>query len=216
MKAGFEPWKDLGVGQLSTTERRRSDTLLKFRAATAKKPVIAGLKGIEYVQRAAEEGIRACFYLTGNIFELREVTKLCHENGQLIFAHVDLINGIAKDSHGMMVLADEVQVDGILTTRSHLITAAQKAGLLGIQRLFMLDSEALQTGLKMLQTSNPDAVELLPAPIMPHIAGRLPKKLPPIIAGGLVETAEELQMILRPPVVAVSTSKMELWSYRKE
>ncbi|NLM40441.1 MAG: glycerol-3-phosphate responsive antiterminator [Firmicutes bacterium] len=201
---------------MSTTERRRSDTLLKFRAATAKKPVIAGLKGIEYVQRAAEEGIRACFYLTGNIFELREVTKLCHENGQLIFAHVDLINGIAKDSHGMMVLADEVQVDGILTTRSHLITAAQKAGLLGIQRLFMLDSEALQTGLKMLQTSNPDAVELLPAPIMPHIAGRLPKKLPPIIAGGLVETAEELQMILRPPVVAVSTSKMELWSYRKE
>ena len=81
----------------------------------------------------------------------------------MIFAHVDLINGIAKDSHGMMMLADELQVDGVLTTRSHLITAAQKAGLLGIQRLFMLDSEALQTGLKMIQVSHPDAVELPPA-----------------------------------------------------
>ncbi len=216
MKGGVEQWIDLGVGHLNKNERRRSDTLLRFRAAVAKKPVIAGLKGLEYVSRAAAEGIRACFYLTGNIFELRDITKLCHENGQLIFAHVDLINGIAKDSHGMMVLAEEVQVDGILTTRSHLITAAQKAGLLGIQRLFMLDSEALQTGLKMLQTSKPDAVELLPAPIMPHIVGRLPQKLPPIIAGGLVETEQELQMVLRPPVVAVSTSKMELWSYRKE
>jgi glycerol uptake operon antiterminator len=201
---------------MTKTERTRDDKLLRFWAALAKKPVIAGLKGIEHAQLAAERGILACFYLTGNIFELRELAKICRAKGQMVFAHVDLINGIAKDGHGMMMLADELQVDGVLTTRSHLITAAQKAGLLGIQRLFMLDSEALQTGLKMVQVSHPDAVELLPAPILPYIARRLPRQLPPIIAGGLVETFEELEMVLRTPVVAVSTSQMELWSYRKE
>ncbi|KLU39705.1 MAG: hypothetical protein AA931_06835 [Peptococcaceae bacterium 1109] len=201
---------------MTKTDRLRDEKLLRFRAALAKKPVIAGLKGIEHVQAAADHGILACFYLTGNIFDLRELAKVCRANGQMIFAHVDLINGIAKDSHGMMMLADELQVDGVLTTRSHLITAAQKAGLLGIQRLFMLDSEALQTGLKMIQVSHPDAVELLPAPILPYIASRLPQKLPPIIAGGLVETPEELDMVLKTPVVAVSTSQMRLWSYRKE
>lgn len=201
---------------MSKIERMRSDKLLQFRAAVAKKPVIAGLKGIEYAALAAENGIRACFYLTGNIFELRELTRVCHANGQMVFAHVDLINGIAKDGHGMQLLAEEVQVDGILTTRTHLITAAQKVGLLGIQRLFMLDSEALNTGLKMLHSAQPDAVELLPAPILPFIADRLPHRLPPVIAGGLIDTVEELQMVLRPPVVAVSTSQMELWTYRKE
>lgn len=201
---------------MSKIERLREEKLLRFRAALAKKPVIAGLKGIEHVRAAADHGILACFYLTGNIFELRELAQICRDNGQMIFAHVDLINGIARDGHGMMMLANELEVDGVLTTRSHLITAAQKAGLLGIQRLFMLDSEALQTGLKMIQASRPDAVELLPALILPYIAGRLPQKLPPIIAGGLVETEEELAMVLRTPVVAVSTSQMRLWSYRKE
>ena len=142
---------------MTKTERTRDDKLLRFWAALAKKPVIAGLKGIEHAQLAAERGILACFYLTGNIFELRELAKICRAKGQMVFAHVDLINGIAKDG-----------------------------------------------------------VEPLPAPILPYIARRLPRQLPPIIAGGLVETFEELEMVLRTPVVAVSTSQMELWSYRKE
>lgn len=197
-------------------ERLRHDRLLKLRAVLAQKPIIAGLKGSADAHRTNQAGIKVCFYLTGHIFELREVTKQCKDQGQILLAHVDLISGIAKDAHGMEVLASEVGVDGILTTKSHLIIAAQKAGLLGIQRLFMLDSEALKTGLRMLQGSQPDALEILPALILPFIRERLPKTLPPIIAGGLVETKEELQKVLKPPVLAVSTSRVELWNYERE
>ncbi len=134
----------------------------------------------------------------------------------MVFAHIDLISGVARDSYGMKMLASEIGVDGVLTTKGYLITAAQKAGLLGIQRLFILDSEALRTGLRMLQSSRPDAVEILPALIVPAILRRLPQQLPPIIAGGLVETEEELEGgLLRPPVLAVSTSRAELWSYQR-
>lgn len=196
-------------------ERLRQDRILALRSGMAQKPIIAGLKGLTEAKRVCEAGIKICFYLTGNIFELRELTRLCQDQGQMVFAHVDLISGIAKDEHGMQVLAQEVGVHGILTTKGYLITAAKKAGLLGIQRLFVLDSEALKTGLRMVSSSQPDAVEILPALILPYMRNRLPKRLPPIIAGGLVETREELEQVLNPPVLAVSTSRTELWNYER-
>lgn len=197
-------------------DRIRQDKLLKLRANLAQKPIIAGLKGASDARKSAQAGIKVCFYLTGHIFELRELVQQCKGQGQMVFAHVDLISGVAKDSYGMEILASEIGVDGVLTTKGHLITAAKKAGLLGIHRLFMLDSEALKTGLRMLESSQPDAVEVLPAMIFPSIRERLPNRLPPTIAGGLVETEAELRGLLRPPVLAVSTSRIELWNYERE
>ncbi len=195
--------------------RQRQEKLLQFRAGLAKNPIIAGLKGLQNRAEIANGGVNVCFYLTGHIFELRELVLECKKHGQMVFAHVDLISGVARDSYGMKMLATEIGVDGVLTTKGYLITAAQKAGLLGIQRLFILDSESLRTGLRMLQSSQPDAVEILPALIVPAILRRLPQQLPPIIAGGLVETEKELEALLRPPVLAVSTSRAELWSYQR-
>lgn len=197
-------------------DKLREERLLKLRSSLAQKPIIAGLKGSREVERSALNGIQVCFYLTGHIFELHNLVEQCHGQNQMIFAHVDLISGVAKDSYGMKFLADEIGVDGVLTTRGHLITAAQRAGLLGIHRLFMLDSVAKRTGLKMLESSKPDAVEILPALIIPYIRDRLPKGLPPIIAGGLVENRSELTNVLRSSIMAVSTSKVELWKYGRE
>ncbi len=196
-------------------ERRRRERLQNLKAGLTQKPIIAGLKGINDARLTSGAGVKVCFYLTGDIFELRDLARLCKEQGQMLFAHVDLISGIAKDAIGMEVLASEVGIDGVLTTKGYLVTAAQKAGLLGIQRLFMLDSEALRTGLRMIHSSQPDAVEILPALVLPSVRERLPETFPPMIAGGLVETKTELEQIIKPPVLAVSTSRVELWNYER-
>ncbi|HHT68214.1 MAG TPA: glycerol-3-phosphate responsive antiterminator [Firmicutes bacterium] len=196
-------------------ERMRRERLSRLKAGLAEKPIIAGLKGKNDAPHTVEAGIKVCFYLTGDIFELRELAALCKEQDQMLFAHVDLIGGIAKDAPGMEVLASEIGIDGVLTTKGYLVTAAQKAGLLGIQRLFMLDSEALRTGLRMIHSSQPDAVEILPALVLPSVRERLPERFPPMIAGGLVETRSELEQIIKPPVLAVSTSRVELWNYER-
>lgn len=200
---------------MSEREKIRREKLLRLRAKLAKKPIIAGLKGIDNIEQIVDSGVKVCFYLTGHIFELRELVLECKKHGQMVFAHIDLIGGVARDSYGMEMLSLEIGVDGVLTTKGYLISAAQKAGLLGIQRLFILDSEALRTGLRMLESSRPDAVEILPGLVVPAILRRLPQKLPPIIAGGLVETEEELRGLLSPPVRAVSTSKVELWKFQR-
>lgn len=180
-----------------------------------KKPVIAGVKNVEDALRAVELQVEILFFLTGTLFDLQELVRYDLEPRPLIFAHVDLLQGIGKDQWGLRFLAREVGVDGILTTRSQLVKAAKKEGLLAVQRLFVLDSEALKTGLSIVTASAPDAVEILPALILPHIHQRLPvAELPPIIAGGLIETVDEVRAVLKTPARAVSTSRKELWTMR--
>src|SRR5690606_25218 len=183
-----------------------------FTARLRKTPVIAGAKDVEKVATALEAGIGIIFFLTGTIFDLARATALVRETPAMLFAHVDLLQGVGKDPAGIRWLGQELGIHGIVSTRSNLIKAAQEEGLRAIQRLFVLDSEALRTGLKVVTSTAPDAVELLPGLVVPYIQHRIPfDALPPVIAGGLVETEAEVRTILKTPAVSISTSRTELW-----
>lgn len=181
-------------------------------------PVIAGLRDASAVRLALAKGMQVFFILGGTILELDEVVRAIKAKGDTTaFVHIDLIPGLGKDQVAVDYLAKRVPLDGVVTTRSHLIRAAKDAGLLAIQRLFALDSEAVRTGLNILRSSEPDAVEILPALVLPYLGHKLPvASMPPIIAGGLVETVAELRAVLDSPAVAVSTSRVELWEWSKK
>jgi glycerol uptake operon antiterminator len=75
-----------------------------------------------------------------------------------------------------------------------------------------VDSESLKSGARLVQSSNPDSIEILPGIILPFIQESLQQlDLPPIVAGGLIKTREEVDRILAAGAVAVSTSRRELW-----
>ncbi|MGE5572845.1 MAG: glycerol-3-phosphate responsive antiterminator [Bacteroidota bacterium] len=183
----------------------------------ARHPAIPALRRAAEVDEAASCGAAMVFFLTGTIYELRDVVARARAVGQKVFCHVDLLHGIGKDPVGMRWLAREIGVNGILTTRSSLISAAKDEGLVAVQRLFVLDSESLKTGLSVLASSRPDAVEILPALVLPNIIHRLPlDAISPFIAGGLVETIPELEAVLATGALGVSTSKKELWGYTRK
>ena len=183
----------------------------------ARHPAIPALRQAGEVDEAASCGAALVFFLTGTIYELRDVVARAAAAGQQVFCHVDLLHGIGKDPVGMRWLAREIGVKGILTTRSSLIKAAKDEGLVAVQRLFVLDSESLKTGLSVVASSRPDAVEILPALVLPSIIHRLPvDEISPFIAGGLVETVPELEAVLATGALGVSTSKKELWGYTKK
>lgn len=184
-----------------------------FIARLQKTPVIAGVKEAAQVALAVEAGVGIVFFLTGTIFDLARATALVRRTSALLFAHVDLLQGVGKDPAGIRWLGQQLGIHGILSTRSNLIKAARDEGLYTIQRLFILDSEALRTGLKVVASTGPDAVELLPGLVLPNIQHRVPfASLPPVIAGGLVQTEEEVRTILKTPAVSVSTSRSQLWT----
>jgi glycerol uptake operon antiterminator len=189
-----------------------SDLLRRLR----KKPVIGGIKQGGNLTRALSSGIEVFFILTGTIFDLEVTAARLRQEGRLVLAHIDLIEGVGRDASGLRYLARNLGIHGILSTRNALVRAAKEEGLLAVQRLFMLDSEALATGVSVAERSNPDAIEVLPGLIIPQVIHRLPvKRLPPLIAGGLVETEAEVDQILRAGAVAVSTSREELWGLPK-
>lgn len=53
-------------------------------------------------------------------------------------------------------------VDGVITTKPSLIKVIKNEGLIAIQRLFMLDSRSLETGIKSILEDKPHAVEIMP------------------------------------------------------
>jgi glycerol uptake operon antiterminator len=68
-----------------------------------------------------------------------------------------------------------------------------------------------------VEKAAPDAVEVLPGVILPTIAQELAARgaLPPLIAGGLIRTAAQVEAVLAAGAVAVSTSQSSLWGYRR-
>ena len=179
------------------------------------RPVIAGLRDSTGVEAAIRHGVGVLFILGEDIFALQASVAKAHAEGRLILAHVDLIKGIGRDEAGVRFLARTLGVDGILTTRGNLIGPAKREGLLAVQRLFVLDSESLEAGLPTVEKAAPDAVEMLPGVILPTIAGQLARRgtLPPLIAGGLIRTAAQVDAVLSAGAVAVSTSETSLWQY---
>lgn len=179
----------------------------------ARNPVIAGIRDPKTVSLAIDRGMQVFFILGGTLLELGSMVSAIKDvPGSLVFLHIDLISGVGKDAAGVEYLAKTLPLDGIVTTRNHLIRAAKDVGLLAVQRLFALDSEGVKTGLTMMGSAKPDAVEILPALVLPHLADRLPVgEMPPIIAGGLVETWADIDAVLQASAVGVSTSRIELW-----
>jgi glycerol uptake operon antiterminator len=195
-------------------ERRRA----RFFEGLRSRPVIAGLRESAQVEAAIRHGVGVLFILGEDIFALQESAAKAHAEGRLIFAHVDLIKGVGRDEAGVRFLARHVGVDGILTTRGNLIGPARREGLMAVQRLFVLDSESLAAGLPTVEKAGPDAVEVLPGVILPVIAQELAARgaLPPLIAGGLIRTAAQVEAVLGAGAVAVSTSHPGLWGYRRD
>ena len=93
-----------------------------------------------------------------------------------------------------------------------MIKNAMESDVRVIQRLFVLDSLSIETNIQQIKKMHPDAVEIMPG-IIPRVIKRIKSEIPdiPIIAGGLVESKEDVMEVLKNGGIAVSTSKESIW-----
>lgn len=167
---------------------------------------------MEDLEYALDKQARVIFLLAGDIYDLISLEKNTKKTGHLFLLHIDLIKGIARDQVGIRYLKQYFGIHGIISTHSNIIQQAKKQQLITLQRLFIVDSESLKTGARLVQSSNPDSVEILPGIILPDIKKTLlGLSLPPIVAGGLIKTRGDVDRILASGAVAVSTSQRDLW-----
>ena len=179
-------------------------------------PVIPAIRDISRVDVALNTGAKCLFLLTGNILTIKYTVNYIKKAGKRVFLHIDLLEGISKDSMGIRYIAREIKPDGIITTRGNLISCAKAEGLFTIQRIFVLDSLAVDTAEKTIRHVDPHAVEILPA-VIPKIIGRIHQRIRhPIIAGGLIERPSEVSTAINAGVLAISVTKEDIWNLRCE
>ena len=82
-----------------------------------------------------------------------------------------------------------------------------------IQRMFLVDSESLRTGIRILKGFRPDAIEALPASTPASVLAELKEATDvPIMAGGLVRSADDVRQAVANGACAVSVSLRQLWN----
>lgn len=177
--------------------------------------VIAAVRSEEQLRRAVSAPVAVIFLLQGDINVLSDYVDYARGHHMPVFPHLDLMGGIAGDKAAVEYIARVIRPDGIITTRSNLIKAAKKQGLRTIQRLFLVDSTAVETGIHAVEENQPDAVEVMPG-LMPKIISQVKLRISkPIIAGGLIEDQEDIAQILGAGACAVSVGNHELWWYNQ-
>lgn len=173
--------------------------------------VIAAVKDIEEFELALKSGVEKIFYLYPNIGELEYIVDVSHKQGKKLYIHIDLTAGLGKDKSGILY-AKDCGIDGIISTRTNLIKAANECDIETVQRFFIVDSHSIGTTIDALKSSKPDFLEAMPG-IAPKIIEKLKSQIDiPIIAGGLIDTETEVKTAVRSGAYAVSTGANELWN----
>lgn len=171
--------------------------------------IIAAVKNAEALRLACKSDVEIVFDIQPNIELLETYVGLCKALEKKLFVHIDLAEGIGKDRYGLKFL-QRMGVDGIISTRAGLVKSAKELGLKTVQRIFIVDSHSIETAESVLKT-NPDMVEVMPGVIPVAIKEICDKINIPVIAGGLVRSLKDIEMIEVAGAVAVSTSESELW-----
>ena len=188
-----------------------ADTRQDILSAIRGHPIIAAVRQPESLDHALAAPLGVIFLMTGDILTVRKTVERIRDAGKRVMVHVDLLKGLAADREGILYLATEVKPDGIVSTRSHLLQSARKAGLLTVQHLFVIDTHALETGVNHVRQFGPDIVEIMPG-LMPRVVRDLSRMVDqPIVAAGLITNFAEVQAVIDAGATAVVVSHEQLW-----
>ncbi|MDM5225208.1 glycerol-3-phosphate responsive antiterminator [Cytobacillus sp. NJ13] len=175
-------------------------------------PIIAAVRDVSLIEKAVLSPVETIFLMTGDIFSIKHCVEESRKYHKSIYLHVDLIKGIANDREGIKYLSQKVKPDGIVSTKNQLIQAAKKEGLLAIQHLFMLDTQAYENGIRNVSNVQPDAIEIMPG-LMPRVIREFYEKIDcPIITAGLIKHPNEIKEVLEAGAHGVAIGEPELWN----
>ena len=148
-----------------------------------------------------------------NIDVLGHWTSEAHKRNKIVLVNPDLIGGLEASQIGLRLLRNHFGVDGIMSPNLQQLRMAHKEGLFCIQRIFLLDSQSWDSGLKALNNSSVDAVEILPGTMAPKFVSSLKRKGVAMLAGGFIKTRKQIQELYSLGFLGATTSEKALWTY---
>jgi glycerol-3-phosphate responsive antiterminator len=166
----------------------------------------------EDIEYALESTVTTIFLLREDIFTIEKNVQNIKDKNKSVFVHIELLEGLGRDNRAIDYLTEVIRPNGIITTRTGQVKYAREKGIYTIQRFFLVDSQSYETAIKSVQSVKPDMIEIMPA-VMPGIIGRFSKDVSlPVIAGGLIDSKNDIIEALKAGALGASTGKKELWN----
>jgi len=174
-------------------------------------PVIASIKDASALDEVLASDRGVVFVLFGSVLDIADIVDRAKDAGKTVLVDVDLLDGLAARDVVVTWLAEHTRADGVLSTKSNLVRAAKRAGLVAVQRFFLVDSFSYHQLPRVVEQAGPDAIEILPG-CMPRVITWLRDDTSvPIIAGGLVCDKADVMAALGAGAVAVASSNRDVW-----
>lgn len=176
-------------------------------------PVIASVYDLDKLDEALDSPCEIIFLLTGNIFNLKEVSNKVKSKNKGLYILIDSIDGFSKDTWGLEYIIKNVHPDGIITAKQNLIKLSKDMGAFTIQRLYIYDSYSLSNAIDSIKNNRPNLVELLPG-IMPSVIKSIISKTKiSLIASGLIRDIHDLNISFESGAIGSATSNSQLWNF---
>ncbi|WP_349409833.1 glycerol-3-phosphate responsive antiterminator [Pseudalkalibacillus sp. SCS-8] len=175
--------------------------------------ILPAVRNMKDFEKLLESPYEYLVLLDSHVSQLKSIVQIATRHNKKVLIHVDLIQGLSNDEYAAEFLCQDIKAAGLISTRTSVIQTAKKKGVLAIQRLFLLDSSALNKSYALLKKTMPDYIEVLPG-LMPDIIQEVHEETKiQILAGGLIRTVEDVDSALKAGAKAVTTSRTELWKH---
>jgi glycerol uptake operon antiterminator len=173
--------------------------------------ILPAAKSIKDFEKLMKTKFEYIILLDSHVAQLQALMNLANRHRKKVLLHVDLIQGLRSDEYAAEFLCQTVKPAGLISTRTPVVSVAKKKSLIAIQRIFLLDTHALETSYRLLKSFKPDYIEVLPG-IIPHIIKEVSENTGvPILAGGLIRSMKEVDEAIDAGAVAATTSSENIW-----
>ncbi|MDQ0247137.1 glycerol uptake operon antiterminator [Bacillus fengqiuensis] len=173
--------------------------------------ILPAVRDMKQLEKFLESDYKYGVLLDSHLGQLKGIMNAVKRANKELLLHVDLIQGLKHDEYAVEFLCQELKPAGIISTRSSVIVKAKQKGVYAIQRVFLLDSTALEKSYHLIQKIKPDYIEILPGIIPSLIQEVYEKTNIPVLAGGLIRSEQDVAEALKAGAMAVTTSKRDLW-----
>jgi len=177
-----------------------------------KQSVVPSARTMEELENIIEKSDHEMIMVKfGDVNTLPGILDFIKKNHRKVLLHHDSLRGLARDYQGLEYLAN-LGVQYLITTKPQMVKSIRKLGMHPLLCLFLIDSDALRTGLKSIAETSPEVVIVMPSSVPKKAVLEIKKKARvPVIGGGMAFDEYALQMGRRNGFHAIVASQENLW-----
>ncbi|PTE32537.1 glycerol-3-phosphate responsive antiterminator GlpP [Mammaliicoccus fleurettii] len=175
------------------------------------KHILPAIRSMKDMEKFFKMDYDRCVLLDTHIGHLQGILEQIKKHDTEVMLHIDLIKGLSNDEAAVEYVIQQYKPHGIISTKSKIIRRAKKLNTLTILRVFILDSTALSRSIELIKQSDPDLVEVLPGvatKVIKEISDQTGKR---IIAGGLINTEQEIELAIESGAQYITSSDTSIW-----